>query len=85
VSDNVYAVELDNGPRVLALPGSDDSIRGLTVDASIVADEAARLSEDMPRCEASVLLQTISCDSASGRASVRVLSAIELSDSLSKK
>src|SRR5215813_810311 len=47
VSDNVYALELDNGSRVLALPGSDDSIRGLTVDAWIVADEAARLSEDI--------------------------------------
>jgi hypothetical protein len=32
---------------VLALPGSDDSIRGLTVDGWIVADEAARLSEDL--------------------------------------
>ena len=47
VSDNVYALELDNGSRVLALPGTDDSIRGLTVDAWIVADEAARLSEDI--------------------------------------
>lgn len=43
-SDNVYGLELENGSRVLALPGSDDSIRGLTVDAWIVADEAARLS-----------------------------------------
>jgi hypothetical protein len=32
---------------VLALPSSDDSIRGLTVDGWIVADEAARLSEDL--------------------------------------
>jgi hypothetical protein len=32
---------------VLALPGSDDSIRGLTVDGWIVADEAARLSDDL--------------------------------------
>jgi len=32
---------------VLALPGSDDSVRGLTVDAWIVADEAARLSPDL--------------------------------------
>jgi hypothetical protein len=46
-SDNFYAIELENGSRVLALPGSDDSIRGLTVDGWIVADEAARLSEDM--------------------------------------
>jgi hypothetical protein len=27
VSDNVFALELDNGSRVLALPGSDDSIK----------------------------------------------------------
>jgi len=46
-SDNVYALELENGSRVLALPGSDDSIRGLTVDAWIVADEAARLDPDL--------------------------------------
>ncbi len=42
-SDNVYGLELSNGSRVLALPSSDDSIRGLTVDGWIVADEAARL------------------------------------------
>jgi Terminase large subunit, T4likevirus-type, N-terminal len=46
-SDNVYGLELENGARVLALPGSDDSIRGLTVDGWIVADEAARLKEDL--------------------------------------
>ena len=46
-ADNVYGLELTNGSRVLALPGSDDSIRGLTVDAWIVADEAARLTSDL--------------------------------------
>jgi hypothetical protein len=46
-TDNVYALELKNGSRVLALPGSDDSIRGLTVDGWIVADEAARLHPDL--------------------------------------
>ena len=46
-ADNVYGLELMNGSRVLALPGSDDSVRGLTVDAWIVADEAARLSNDL--------------------------------------
>jgi hypothetical protein len=46
-TDNVYALELKNGSRVLALPGSDDSIRGLTVDGWIVADEAARLTNDL--------------------------------------
>ena len=45
--DNVYGLELASGARVLALPSSDDSIRGLTVDGWIVADEAARLSEDL--------------------------------------
>ena len=43
-SENVYGLELANGSRVVALPGTDESIRGLTVDAWIVADEAARLT-----------------------------------------
>ena len=46
-NDNVYGLELDNGSRVLALPSSDDSIRGLTVDGWIVADEAARVTDDL--------------------------------------
>ena len=45
--NNVYGLELKNGSRVMALPGSDDSIRGLTVDGWIVADEAARLDNDL--------------------------------------
>ena len=44
-SDNVYGLELDSGSRVMALPSSDDSIRGMTVDGWIVADEAARLPD----------------------------------------
>jgi hypothetical protein len=44
-TDNVYALELKNGS--LALPSSDDSIRGLTVDGFIIADEAAQLSNDL--------------------------------------
>jgi hypothetical protein len=46
-SDNIYELELKNGARVLALPSTDDSIRGLTVDGFIIADEAARLSNDL--------------------------------------
>lgn len=46
-SDNIYELELKNGSRVMALPSTDDSIRGLTVDGWIVADEAARLSADL--------------------------------------
>jgi hypothetical protein len=45
--DNVFGLELKNGSRVLALPDEEDSIRGLTVDGWIIADEAARLSEDL--------------------------------------
>ena len=46
-ADNVYGLELTNGSRGWRFPGSDDFIRGLTVDAWIVADEAARLSNDL--------------------------------------
>jgi len=46
-SDNVYALELENGCRVLALPSGDDTVRGLTVDAWIIADEAARLTDEL--------------------------------------
>ena len=45
-TDNVFRLELANGSRVLALPGTEESIRGLTVDAWIVADEAAQLDPD---------------------------------------
>jgi hypothetical protein len=45
ITDNKYGVELANGSRVLALPSSDESIRGLTVDGWIVADEAAFLTD----------------------------------------
>ena len=46
-SDNVYGLELKNGSRVMALPSTDDSVRGLTVTGWIIFDEAARLSEDL--------------------------------------
>jgi hypothetical protein len=46
-TDNVFGLELDNGSRVLALPGNEDSIRGLTVDGWIIADEAALISEEI--------------------------------------
>jgi hypothetical protein len=46
-SEHVYGLELKSGARALALPGSDDSIRGMTVDGWIVADEAARLTHDL--------------------------------------
>jgi hypothetical protein len=45
--DHVYGLELKNGSRVRALPSSDDSIRGLTVDGWIIADEAARIDSEL--------------------------------------
>jgi len=45
--DNTYRIELANGSRVLALPGNEESIRGLTVDGWVVVDEAARVEPGM--------------------------------------
>jgi len=45
--ENTYTLELQNRARVLALPGDDETVRGLTVDGWIVADEAARLDGDL--------------------------------------
>lgn len=47
VVDNVYNIELANGSRVKALPNNEEAIRGLTVDASIVVDEAARVPKEL--------------------------------------
>ena len=47
LTDNKYGIELANGSRVLALPSSEESIRGLTVDGWIVADEAAFLTDEV--------------------------------------
>src|SRR5262249_60901772 len=44
VTDNKYGIELANGSRVMALPSREESIRGLTGDGWIVADEAACLT-----------------------------------------
>ena len=46
-ADNVFAVETQEGSRVLALPGDESTSRGLSVDGIVCADEAARLSPDM--------------------------------------
>src|SRR5215472_6642957 len=46
-TDNVYTLELANGARVLARADTEDSIRGLTVDGWIVADEAARVKPSL--------------------------------------
>jgi hypothetical protein len=45
-TDNAFSLQLENGSRVLGLPGQDDAaIRGLTVDGILVVDEAARVTD----------------------------------------
>ena len=46
-TSNVFGLETEAGSRVIALPGSDESVRGLSVDAMVVADEAARLTPEL--------------------------------------
>jgi hypothetical protein len=46
--DNTFSIELANGSRCLAMPGSDDgSIRGLSVSGVLCVDEAARASDTL--------------------------------------
>jgi hypothetical protein len=56
--ENKYSLELANGSRILALPGTPGNIRGYTVDAWIVADEAAVL-----QCAASTWSGVLPCGS----------------------
>ena len=45
-ADNAHSLQLENGSRVLGLPGQDDAgIRGLTVDGILIVDEAARVGD----------------------------------------
>jgi hypothetical protein len=45
--ENKFSLELANSSRILALPGTPGNIRGYTVDAWIVADEAAQLDPEI--------------------------------------
>ena len=48
VADNTFSLELANGGRVLAMPGSSDaSIRGYAVSGCLLLDEAARIGDDL--------------------------------------
>lgn len=47
-TDNAFSLQIENGSRVLGLPGQDDAaIRGLTVDGVMVVDEAARVADSL--------------------------------------
>ena len=46
-SDSATALELNNGSRIMALPGSELTIRGFSGPALVLIDEAARVSEEL--------------------------------------
>lgn len=47
VAEGVTHLELFNGSRILALPGSESGIRGLSAVRLLLVDEAARVSRDL--------------------------------------
>jgi hypothetical protein len=46
VGDSVLKIELTNGSRILALPGTSATIRGIAGVSLIVVDEASRVEDD---------------------------------------
>jgi hypothetical protein len=51
-TDNAYSIEVQEGGRIIALPGADDSaVRGLSVENGGIAliDEASRVSDELFR------------------------------------
>jgi hypothetical protein len=49
VEDNKLSLQLENGSRIISLPGQEASIRGYSNVDFIVEDEAARVSDDLYR------------------------------------
>jgi hypothetical protein len=47
VTDSQYAFELINGSEVLALPGSEETIRGIEAVDLLIVDEAALVPDDL--------------------------------------
>ena len=49
-ADNAFSLQLENGARLLGLPGENDaSIRGLSIDGMLIVDEAARVQDALLR------------------------------------
>jgi hypothetical protein len=46
-SESVLKIELANGSRILALPGTEKTIRGLAGAALVIIDEAARVEDEL--------------------------------------
>jgi hypothetical protein len=49
VEDNYLSLTLENGSRVVALPGSADTIRGFSAPAVVIEDEAAFVDDGLYR------------------------------------
>jgi hypothetical protein len=49
VTDNTRCLELDNGSRVISLPGEEGNVRGYSGVALLVIEEAARVDDDLYR------------------------------------
>jgi len=47
ISDSQYALELRNGSEILALPGSEETIRGIEAVDLLIIDEAALVPDDL--------------------------------------
>jgi hypothetical protein len=49
VEDNKLSMQLDNGSRIVSLPGEEANIRGYSNVTLVVEDEASRVSDDLYR------------------------------------
>ncbi len=47
VSESALQIELENGSRIVSLPGKEDTIRGYSGVRLLAIDEAARVSDDL--------------------------------------
>lgn len=57
-ADNSFSLQLDNGARLLGLPGENDAgLRGLTVDGLLICDEAARVADQLVEAAMPMLLR----------------------------
>lgn len=47
VKESALRLELENGSRIIALPGSETTVRGYAAATLVVIDEAARVSDEL--------------------------------------
>jgi phage FluMu gp28-like protein len=45
--ESVLKLEFDNGGRIVALPGNERTVRGLSAASLVIVDEAARCEDDL--------------------------------------